>query len=645
VVREPSREIRADAPQVLVAHPDRDTLELIDLKLKAEGFRVVGASNGTDAFGLALELKPRLILLDVLVGGIDAHEVCRRLRADWRFANTGIVLLGSQQVPRRVASSLALGADDYIVQPFDAAELVARVASTLRRLDEMRSASPLTGLPGNVQIERELQRRCSAGERLALVYVDLDHFKAFNDHYGFLRGDQVIAALGEILREAAEKQPNTFLGHVGGDDFIVLVDPSRVRHLVREVMSSFAVRVQELYDSRDAARGWIELEDRQGKRRRYGLLTLSMGVATNLDRRIDHRRLVDIATELKQYAKRRTGNVVAVDRRSGRTLTSLRQERVGSGREETNREPDVRGSARRNRLAPESIEVALRRRFRPRAIGVLFVRLLARPALALVLLLLLTGPMVAENAQPGETLWPVKLRLETLRLAVERDPADDVRLHLEFVSRRLAELGTLIHEVPEESLVASVASNLRDNVVSAVRVLEAVEEQSPGLAEGLRAQLGPSLVQQANELALLLGSCGGGQLVRANCGALRNAMSSLSWAVGRAAPGMQDHLRVPGRPFTVRDERDHDGADHRRSKPPPSGDSQNGDGAGPGKGKGKRGGDDRAQGGQGTGQGQGGQGTGGQGQGQGGQGKGGQGQGQGGQGQEVAGGKGRQDRS
>ncbi len=214
---------------------------------------------------------------------------------------------------------LTAGADDYIIKPFDTLELIARVRSTLRRNAEMRAVSPLTGLPGNHRINEEIALRAVEGAHLAVCHVDLDNFKAFNDRYGWMRGDDVITLLAGALKAAASEVglPQPFVGHVGGDDFVIICDPEQVELMTSRCVEIFDAGVATLHDPDDVAAGHIAIVDRQGNERRYPLVSVSIGVAVTGRRQYaDHRAMVAVATEMKAVAKARPGSTVAIDRRS-----------------------------------------------------------------------------------------------------------------------------------------------------------------------------------------------------------------------------------------------------------------------------------------------------------------------------------------
>jgi len=303
--------------RILIADDDPDIARFVEVNLKLDGFDVDVATDGEQALKLALDRQPALVLLDVMMPKLDGVEVCRRIRADRRTAHMNVIMLTAKSLGADKIAGLTAGADDYIIKPFDPLELVARVKSTLRRTREMRAQSPLTGLPGNVSIEAEAARRIADNRAIALCYADLDNFKAFNDFYGFLRGDQVIVFTAQTVSAAAESDEEAFVGHVGGDDFVVITDPSGAEDLCRAIIERFDSGVASLYDPADVERGYIEVENRQKVLVRYPLLSISIGVAIARPGTLDDpRRLSEVATEMKAYAKRQDGSVFAVDRRN-----------------------------------------------------------------------------------------------------------------------------------------------------------------------------------------------------------------------------------------------------------------------------------------------------------------------------------------
>jgi DNA-binding response OmpR family regulator len=310
-----------DAPAagtILVVDDDPDIVRFIEMNLRLEGYRVIVATDGARALEMMALEQPDLVLLDVMMPGVDGIEVMRKLRADSRTATLPVIMLTAKTMTADRVLGLAAGADDYIIKPFDTLELVARVRSTLRRNAEARAVSPLTSLPGNVRIEEEIAGRVTSGRPFAVAYLDLDNFKAFNDAHGFLRGDDVIQLLATALRRAVEGiEPPAFVGHVGGDDFVLVCLPAQVEELASETVSYFDEQVLPLHDPADVARGGLEIVDRQGAVRVFPLVSVSVGIASSERRHfVDHREVVVVATEMKGVAKGEAGSAIAIDRRS-----------------------------------------------------------------------------------------------------------------------------------------------------------------------------------------------------------------------------------------------------------------------------------------------------------------------------------------
>jgi len=305
---------------ILVVDDDVDIARFITIELGIVGFDTLVAHDGHTALELIASHRPDLVVLDVMMPIIDGFEVTKRIRADAMTSALPIILLTAKgQTPDKVVG-LSAGADDYMVKPFDTLELVARVRSTLRRSQESRQISPLTGLPGNSRILREIADRLRAQADFAVCYCDIDGFKAVNDAYGFARGDEFIIALARKLQDAVTGigAPPAFLGHVGGDDFVVICSQHQVRPLTEQAVAEFEAAADELYDPEDRARGYLRVRSRTEGMRDVGPVTVSIGVALSARRRYgDPRELIAVASEMKSVAKGQPGSFVAFDRRSG----------------------------------------------------------------------------------------------------------------------------------------------------------------------------------------------------------------------------------------------------------------------------------------------------------------------------------------
>jgi diguanylate cyclase (GGDEF)-like protein len=309
----------AGGESLLVADDDPFIARLLEIELRAAGYDVRVASDGNQALELAQDRSPDLVLADVMMPNMDGFELTRRLRQDPRTSTVSIIMLTARGLSADKLEGFAIGADDYIVKPFDTPELLARIRGVLRRAKEMRAQSPLTGLPGNVRIEEEIDQLVESGREFALLYADLDHFKAYNDHYGFMRGDQVIQATSALLEEVSLEVTGgeAFVGHVGGDDFVLIVSPDKATDVAEAIVARFDAEVPVLYDPEDRQRGYVEVANRRGELQRFPMLSISIGVATTQHRAFAHyAEAVAIATEMKTFTKTTAGSSWALDRRT-----------------------------------------------------------------------------------------------------------------------------------------------------------------------------------------------------------------------------------------------------------------------------------------------------------------------------------------
>jgi diguanylate cyclase (GGDEF)-like protein len=305
--------------RVLVADDDPDILTVVKINLELDGFEVDTAVDGEDAIQKATSTPPNVIVLDIMMPRMDGLTALHRLRSQAATANIPIILLTARGLPEDRVRGLELGADDYITKPFDITELAARVRAVLRRTQAARDLSPLTGLPGNFKITAEVEDCIRDGRAFALVHGDLDNFKAFNDHYGFMRGDEVIRFCASSFIEAAEilGMEGTFVGHIGGDDFVAVIHPEMAEAFAKEVIERFDDGILDLYDTADALRGYIEVIDRRGERYAFPVVSLSLGVASTEVREIGTQwEASAIAVEMKEFAKKQQGSTYRIDRRT-----------------------------------------------------------------------------------------------------------------------------------------------------------------------------------------------------------------------------------------------------------------------------------------------------------------------------------------
>jgi len=306
--------------RVLVVDDDRNLRKIISTNLELAGFAVETASDGAEALSTIENLQPDIVLLDLMMPYMDGYEVAKRIRNHQNpsIANVPIIILTAKGETEDKLRGFEAGADDYITKPFGPQELLARVRAKIRRVEVDSSLSPLTRLPGNLAIEAELRRRIDGGESFAVIYLDLDNFKAFNDVYGFTHGDEAIQLLARVTVDAVRRRgtANDFVGHIGGDDFIVVTQNERAEEIAKEVIAEFDRDIRNLYSAKDLRAGYIETRDRRGALNRFPIITLSMAIVSNDRGQLsNYAQVGEAAAELKRYAKSIAGSVYVKDKR------------------------------------------------------------------------------------------------------------------------------------------------------------------------------------------------------------------------------------------------------------------------------------------------------------------------------------------
>jgi diguanylate cyclase (GGDEF)-like protein len=306
--------------RILVIEDDESIRQLLETTLETQGYETLAAEDGRQGLGMALRNAPHLILLDIMLPGLDGLEVCRQLRSSVRTSHIPIIMLTARLSTADKLVALDSGADDYVTKPFDTDELIARIRALLRRM-RRGLVSHLTGLPGNAQIEEAIKELVKIGDReWAVVYLDIDRFKEFNDAYGFLKGNELIKATGRIIEDVVGcdgcQEQFELLGHVGGDDFVVITSAERAIPMCRQILRRFDEEAPDHYSAGDRARGYVMTTDRQGRKTRAPIVTLSAGIVTNCFRTIDSYWMVgSIAAEVKKKAKALPGSAYYVDHR------------------------------------------------------------------------------------------------------------------------------------------------------------------------------------------------------------------------------------------------------------------------------------------------------------------------------------------
>jgi len=305
---------------VLVVEDDPSIKEIITFSLDMSGYKYVSAGDGEEALRMVKENPPDLILLDLMIPKINGIEVCRRLKSGFLTSSIPIIMVTAKREVTDKLAGMDAGADDYIIKPFNHQELLARIKMVIVRNRQQVDRNPLSGLPGNLAIENKARELLSKSEDFALLYMDIDRFKGYNDRYGYSAGDEAIKLASNMFVDIVKNygSGSDFVGHIGGDDFVIICLPSNIKPICEQIIRLYEQESVKLFHPGDIEKGYYTTNNRKGEETKLPCklgLTIAV-VINNRNRYSNYLEMVDIATELKKHGKSIEGSVYLMDRRS-----------------------------------------------------------------------------------------------------------------------------------------------------------------------------------------------------------------------------------------------------------------------------------------------------------------------------------------
>jgi signal transduction histidine kinase/DNA-binding response OmpR family regulator len=274
---------RREAPRIMVIDDDGAIRAICREVLEQAGFEVRDVATSDTAVAEARRFRPDLVLLDVMMPVLDGFRTAEQLRKDTTTGLTPIIFLSAKGDTADKVRAFRSGAEDYMVKPFDAAELVARVGKALDRQARELGASPTTQLPGADAIQGEIERRLAMRDGESVTcYLDLDNLKALNDYYGYAKADAVIRQTADLVRDVVARvgAPGDFIGHIAGDDFVLVTSAERADAVCTAICQRFDRLIPLYYDREDRTRGYIETNDRWGQLRRFPMMSISIAAVS-----------------------------------------------------------------------------------------------------------------------------------------------------------------------------------------------------------------------------------------------------------------------------------------------------------------------------------------------------------------------------
>ena len=303
--------------EIYIIDDDESSLPIFEELFKKEkSFKFIGVR--TEQIDIALKNIPFLIIINEDAIDRDVIEVCKKIRTDEDNQITPIIVVSSNTNRQHKLNVLSQSVEYYIKKPVDADYLYYTVKNLNRLLNINRKISPLTGLPGNVQIHAELKKRISKDIGFSVLYLDLDNFKAYNDVYGFLKGDQIIEFTAQTIVKCVHEMfpEDAFVGHIGGDDFVAIVPTEEVDQICQSIIAYFDTNVTKFFTEEDLEKGYIEVANRKGIIEQFPLTSISIAVVeVDSNKFSSALEIGEVGASVKHLAKTILGSTYVIDRR------------------------------------------------------------------------------------------------------------------------------------------------------------------------------------------------------------------------------------------------------------------------------------------------------------------------------------------
>ena len=265
------------------------------------------------------KVSPDILIIDEDIFSNESRSVkiCKEIRSDENNSITPIILISSNKEVNHIIEMLKNEIELYLEKPVNDEILYYSIKNIMKLLNSNRMVSPLTGLPGNIQIQNEMKQRLYSGKPFAMLYIDLDNFKAYNDTYGFSSGDEIIKFTARVIEKNVFKEnSNNFVGHIGGDDFIAILPILHCEKVCESIISNFDAQVVKFFTDEDVENGYIEVANRKGVIEQFALTSISIGVVEADKGRFSNMlEIGEVGAQVKHLAKSIMGSSYSIDRR------------------------------------------------------------------------------------------------------------------------------------------------------------------------------------------------------------------------------------------------------------------------------------------------------------------------------------------
>ncbi len=310
--------------KILVIDDDELIRKNLTENLSADGHRVVCAVNGQDAFDKLKAFRADLVILDLEMPVMNGFEFLQTFRKRPEYNVVPVIVLSGKNTPAEIVRALKLGAANYILKPSAPSVISRHIQTTFEITSKYADLNPLTGLPGNHVIALQVNQKLSKNDKFAFCYADLDNFKAYNDFYGFEKGDKVLLYTADILRKTLGILEDTFIGNIGGDDFVIIMPIDNFEKHLKSFIKAFDSGIKAFYETKDYMAGAISVMNRDGQIKEFPIISVSIGIVPSTTN--TYYSILDIsdaAVEVKKKAKSLTGSHYYIDQR-GETVVGDR---------------------------------------------------------------------------------------------------------------------------------------------------------------------------------------------------------------------------------------------------------------------------------------------------------------------------------
>jgi len=304
--------------RILLVDDDTDLAELVQTKLTAEGHAVEVRHSGEGAFEAAKQIKPELVILDIMLPKVTGYQICRRLRKDPELYRVGILILTALGEEPEMQHGLEQGADDYLAKPFRLETLMEKIGALQSLQEAVARPNPLTTLPSTDAIKREINHRLARGVAIAACYLGVVDFKAYCATYGKDGQERALKFMATLLVKLTRDLGiyECFIAHLGGEHFVVMLNLDDYESYCRSLVKTFDQEIKQLYSSTEVNQGYVEALDKRGQKSKYPLMTLSIGVAhTQFRSYKSAKKMFEVLAQTRQKAKPDGKSSVFVDRR------------------------------------------------------------------------------------------------------------------------------------------------------------------------------------------------------------------------------------------------------------------------------------------------------------------------------------------